>query len=319
MPRFATGRTGTILASALAAAMLMAAPAVARTPAPQPRFEMITEIAGADESDRATEEELRRAGTPMIPANPEPAPAPAAMPLPEKEHTGAAPTAAPAAMPKPVAAPATVPPARDSGMASREGGFYLRADAGYSLAHAPDGDTAAGRLNDVDANGAGVFRIGVGYRVSPAFRLELTGGYRTDREIEATDSAGRATETEVDASTAMLAGYLDVASLGEMIGGGWTPYLGAGAGWARLETGQRTVGGGQPSEGGAETDNLTYALMLGLAGPLADSLMVDLGYRLQNLGAFKNSGTMSDGSTQTATSWDDLLVHEVTVGLRYAF
>lgn len=325
-----TSATGRSAGATVAALVLTLAPAAIAADA-SPRIDMITEIAGADETDAATEEELKRAGTEMIPANPEPSPPPTSMPAAAGDGmtgdapatqttTPRAPDDGPTATPERQAAPESMPSTSEDEMSATTSarGLYLRAEAGYSFAQDPDGSTAAGSLSNVDAGGAGAFRGGLGYRWTPAFRLELGGGYRTDRSLSATDSAGRATETDVDAMTAMLSAYLDVTTVTEYLGG-WTPYLGAGAGWARLRTDRRSVGGGQPSESGAETDNVTYAVMLGVGGPLTDSLTLDLGYRFQNLGEAKNSGSLSNGSSQSATTWDDLLLHELTLGLRYMF
>lgn len=331
MTIFATGRTTGSAAAAFG--LILAATTVAAATAKADdgglTINMITEIAGADETDVATPQELKRADTPMIPAHPDPNPPPTSFPPPREHPTAkAAPSseqkapAAAAAKEQQKTAPAMTPGEPtvedESAMASATG-IYLRGDAGYSLAQDPDGRTAAGSLGNVSAGNAAVVRAGVGYRLSPAFRLELNGGYRSNGDIEATDTAGRTTKTKVDAVTAMVAGYLDITTLGDYLGHGWMPYLGAGVGWARLSTDNRSVSGGQPSEGGAASNNLTYAVMAGMAAPLADRLTLDLGYRFQNLGGFENSGGLSDGSSQSATTWDDLLVHEVSLGLRYAF
>lgn len=331
MATFGTGRSATS-AAAITLGVLLAAIAT-HAEAKGLQINMITEIAGGDGTDVATPEQLKQADTPMIPAHPETTPPPTSFP-PETKRAASKPAPAtekkaPAAAAKAQqkkAAPAMAPAAKSTtsmkpktAAAPSTTGFYLRAEAGYSWAQNPDGHTAAGALSGIDVGGTGVVRGGIGYRVSRAFRLELTGGYRPNRDVDATDTAGRTTKTKVDAATAMLAAYVDVTPIGDRLGGGWMPYLGAGLGWARLDTATRTVSGGQPSEGKAASDNVTYALMAGMAAPLADRLTLDIGYRFQDLGGFRNSGSFSDGSSQSATHWDHLLVHELTLGVRYAF
>lgn len=182
-------------------------------------------------------------------------------------------------------------------------GPYLRADVGYGITMNPDGANTAGAFTNEDVGNLGVFGGGVGYRFNENLRADLTFSYRPDADVDATTSGGTNIASEVDGMTIMINAYAD---LGEF--SGFTPYVGAGIGYARLETADQT---GTVVNGGVSS-NFAWAVMLGTAIDvgMGDATRADLGYRFINLGEFEQ---------ESSTTYDDLMVHELRAGLRHSF
>lgn len=139
-----------------------------------------------------------------------------------------------------------------------ESGFYLRADLGWSFL-----DWSGGTEKDGLVAGAGV-----GYDFSDMFRADI-----------------RADFNGID--SVLANGYLDFD-----LGGGFTPYIGAGAGygWASVKN-------------GPDLDGFTFAVMAGVGFEFTDSLILDVGYRFRDL--------MDSGP--------DVSSHEILAGLRFEF
>ena len=182
-------------------------------------------------------------------------------------------------------------------------GPYLRIDVGYGISVTPDGSTSAGAMTGEDVSNFGVYGGGVGYRFSENLRADLTFSYRPDTDVEATTAGGTAITSEVDAMTTMINAYFDMGKFS-----GVTPYVGAGIGYARLETSDQTG----TVVTGDTSSNFAWAAMLGAAIDLGlgNATRADLGYRFINLGEFQQ---------ESDTTYDDLMVHEIRAGLRHSF
>lgn len=282
----------------------------AHAAAPEPPLQFLVELAGADEPDRATSGQLKKAGQPMVPAEgmkkAEPKAEPSAMPaapMKSAEDGDKMPAkAAPAAEAKPEGM--AKPAAEKKQMQPAGAGFYLRADVGYGLATDPDGTTSAGAMTAESVDNAALIGAGLGYRFNQNFRADVTADFRADADISATTAGGTAVTSEVNGWTVMANAYFDITDYQ-----GITPYVGAGIGYARLDTSTQT---GDTADAGTGSDNLAWAGMLGLAIDLGvPGAAIDLGYRLISLGEFQQA---SGGA-----SYNDLVVHEVRAGFRYMF
>lgn len=288
------------------------------------------EVAGADTSDVATEKELRDSGTNMVPAQPS---AKSRDPLKPEASTEAGSTPAtteatsetPAASAKETAPaaekPAEAEPAKTENTAMTNSPFrpYLRLDGGYALTGDPDGTGANGPHSATDIQNTGLAGIGVGTYVDDRFRIDGTLTYRSPMSVDGTDGANNTLSGDVESLSAMLNLYYDVAEAHEWLGSNRvTPYVGAGVGVSMLDTGtMRSTAG--TSERGTQAYNLSYAAMAGVATRISDFATVDIGYRFINLGEFEQDGTLTNGSSTTATTHDDLLAHEFRAGLRFHF
>ncbi len=300
----------------IAAGYLHIAPAMSANVDDAPiRLDMTIEIAGADESDVATEKELKDAGLPMVPAQPT---AQSRDPLaPSREATDSSEQpakASPAAQTKP--APQDKPAMTSKAARS---GYYLRLDTGYAFTQDMDASGRNGTHTASSMGDAPLLGTGIGYFLDDAVRLEGTLTYRADMDISGTDGAGNTVNGEADSFDAMMNIYYDIREAHAWLGNDTvTPYVGAGVGLASVRTDDLSTSG-SATEGGNTSYNIGYALMAGLAANLSDSMMFDFGYRFANLGSFDQDGSFSDGTTARATSYDDLLSHEVRAGLRFAF
>ncbi len=161
--------------------------------------------------------------------------------------------------------------------------------------------------------------IGVGAKVDDQVRLEGMLTYRSPMQIDGRNGAGNTISGEVGSISAMANLYYDIEQAHALLGTDtFTPYLGVGAGISMLDTDSLSVTGGN-SERGAQVYNLTYAAMAGISSKLSDAVSLDAGYRFINLGQFEQDGTFSNGSSGTATKYDDLFAHEFRAGIRFQF
>jgi len=337
--------SGSMAAIALGTAALTATGGAAAGERAKDRFSFTyhIEVAGADESNVATEKELRDSGTNMVPAQPsaasrdplkkpepleikkaEPQPVPepemksqpAAAEAKEDAPTSAAQQTAPEQMPEKPAESMPREMADDSDLLFRP---YLRIDGGYALTGDPDGTGRNGPHRASEVQNTGLLSIGVGAQVDEQARAEGMLSYRSPMSIDGTDGAGSAISGEVESISAMFNLYYDIKQAHTWLDSDtFTPYVGAGVGISMLDTDSLSTAGGN-AERGVQTYNLTYAAMAGLATKLSDLITLDVGYRFINLGQFEQDGSFSNGSTATATKYDDLFSHELHAGIRFQF
>ncbi len=283
------------------------------------RRAMIIEVAGADETDKATPEQLKDAGTNMVPsedlkkAKPilQPSTKPAAQ-EPEKVMP-AAPEPIPVKAMEPEQQPMVQEEPQPEPMKSdapmpepfKMAGPYLRIDGGYTLNSDPDGTQAAGPLRSLKTDNGSVWGIGLGYQFDKNLRGDITASYRPDVDVTSTTSAGNTASTEVSSATVMLNGYWDFADLGEL-----TPYVGAGIGFSHLSTSDQTTTGGIATEIGETAENFAWSLTVGAAYEIFENTSLDINYQYINLGDFKQA---------VSTSYDSLDAHEFRGGLRVNF
>lgn len=255
-------------------------------------------------------------------AAPAPAQAPAAVEPPKPEPTRLAQPQPEAPLPEPRM---TAKPAEES---SGMEGLYLRLDLGGGITHdpgfSPNGawPTGQGTTAESDSTNSLIGQVGLGYRFTPEFRSDLTLGYRT--QGVSYDSAGGGNlvkgETDIRTITAMLNAYYDVGTYS-----GFTPYVGAGMGWARhwsediKHTSAAGLSGTEKSEGDS---TLAWSLGAGVSYAIEKGWTLDFGYRFTDLGKPDIAkGWVDSAATAYGNSTLDehLRSHDLTVGLRYDF
>jgi opacity protein-like surface antigen len=228
---------------------------------------------------------------------------------------------------------------------------YLRLDLGFAWqdvdAFSQEGLLRnGGRFTTEDFGDSFIAGAGVGWRLSPAIRFDVTGEYRFNADVDAQDYLRVTTvATDVEASTAYsgkysaivaLANlYIDLPKIHETI----TPYVGAGIGVAHnrfsrfdtLTTGTFTdLGTGATSdisnEGFARSKNATgfaWALMAGASIDLDEHRKIDIGYRFLDLGGDISATTSLIeclcGAVGGPLEVSDLYSHEFRIGLRWQF
>ena len=203
---------------------------------------------------------------------------------------------------------------------------YLGAKLGLSMMTADDVDNSTDVTNKAAVNKSSeddtltALGLAVGYDWGKSFdvpvRTELEYMYRTDFNYSADPTftnAAVATKVDIDMNvqTLLFNAYLDIDT-----GTPFTPYIGAGLGWAFLESkGDVTVlaTGAEDSEDNQET-NLAWNIGAGVAYAFDENWSADLGYR------YLDCGSMEWGDTsQLGLKADEITAHELLLGIRYTF
>ena len=184
-----------------------------------------------------------------------------------------------------------------AGVANATEGWYGRADIGWSFDGTQDLDGAAaeGTLEHDWTE-----HLGLGYAFQNGFRLEGELGHRFN-QVEF--SGFPTVDADVHAWSAMANLFYDFNR-----GGALEPYIGIGAGAARLNTG--LVDGGTTIDG--EDTVIAYQALAGVAIGLTEQLDLDIGYRY-----FVADGAEFDEGTFVTEG--DYEHQALTVGLRYQF
>lgn len=132
---------------------------------------------------------------------------------------------------------------------------------------------------------------------------------------------------ESQVQTLMLNAYYDIKT-----GTPWTPYVGAGMGFAFIDsktkgdvhfTDPGTSGSFGTSSSSNMNTNLAWNVGAGLGWDATDFMTVDLGYRFVGLGESKGSSTnINDGLGNSGTlrgRVNEMYMHQVMLGLRFTF
>lgn len=188
-------------------------------------------------------------------------------------------------------------------------GWYLRGDLGYRIGRSGGAEAAPGFAAPTSEKMGNSIAGGLGAGIkSEWLRTDFTIDVATPMKYEA---APGGTSAKVSAATFMFNGYLDL--------GTWysaTPYIGAGAGTARLRVSDYTSTAMPPFTGdGARTKwTFAWAGMAGVAYAISPNTMIDVGYRYINFG---DASTGSDAFGSVTLK--QIAAHEVRVGLRWSF
>ena len=218
------------------------------------------------------------------------------------------------------------------------GGWYLRGDIGFS-------NQRVDRLNnllDADATSsvqrnsfgtAGIFGLGVGYKVNNWFRADITGEYRGNSQFFGTDNltyAGPAYGANTYHATknewvVLGNAYVDLGTWWCM-----TPFIGAGVGGARVAingfTDQSIANNGGPALAGlAYGDsvakwNLAWAVHAGVAYKVTPNFTVELAYRYLDMGDGLTGDLRTfDGvnNVNNPMTFKNITSHDLKLGVRW--
>ena len=202
-------------------------------------------------------------------------------------------------------------PQSRSSLTDANGGWYLRGDLGAHWGLIGVAESAS-PPNPIDNSlGTGMTAsLGAGIK-SKWLRTDVTIDYASPVKYQGTVAAAGDTTAKIQATTALLNGYIDL--------GTWyriTPYIGGGAGLAYARVSDYVGTAAPPVAGVAAMDrwNFSFAGMGGVAYVLYFKILGDVGYRYLNIG---NLSTGSD--TFAATTFKNVAAHELRVGLRWSF
>lgn len=231
-------------------------------------------------------------------------------------------------------------------------GWYLRGDIGYTAKQENDAPTfntfsvansyRAGTVTSSSFEDDFSLGGGIGYRFTDMFRGDVTldfvkGGFSKNgtgldqcaSTSPTSTTCSISTSGQYDNYMAMVNGYVDLGTIA-----GFTPYIGAGAGFTKVKYGEVTStgtcvdGGGTcgttadvtSSHSGNSDWRKTWALMAGLSYDLNDQIKVDLGYKYSNVDAGDIYGYNADaaalGASGSQGSDGGFERHEVRLGMR---
>jgi opacity protein-like surface antigen len=222
------------------------------------------------------------------------------------------------------------------------GGWYLRGDIGFSnqrvqrLNNALDaGNTSS--VQNLNFNTAGIYGLGVGYRVNNWFRADVTGEYRGNSQFFGTDRITYPGGVGTDTYHATKNEWVVLANAYVDLGTWWciTPFIGAGVGGARVAINGFTDQGiasnpiqpGPALAGLAYGDNvskwnLAWALHAGLAYKVTPNVTVEFAYRYLDMG----DGLTGDLKTFDGTNgvnnpmtFKNITSHDLKMGVRWNF
>jgi outer membrane autotransporter protein len=158
-------------------------------------------------------------------------------------------------------------------------------------------------------------RTAVGYNFGTIgagdIRAELEFGFGETSKYETTNThplaGGAKLDVDTNTLTVVANAYYDVDT-----GTKFTPYVGVGAGWARLSADTAPADGIDTAK--ISKDGFVWNVGAGLAYKLCDNLTLDLGYRWTSFGEF--SGKTQHNGYELKGS---LSQHEILLGARYKF
>jgi Opacity protein and related surface antigens len=222
-------------------------------------------------------------------------------------------------------------------------GWYVRGDIGYGADmgiggyayRTFDGGRYATHGGSANLSGRVNVGLGLGYAFTDMLRADVTVSRiaaafegRGDCDSSFPGDCVRQVTADLTGYSALANGYVD---LGTIMG--FTPYVGAGAGYTHAtwdgvksrnlcgDTG--CAGSSAESHAGSSGWRFTYALMAGVAYDLRKDLKLDIGYRYLHVDGGRMYGW--DATNSSAGAWDvqgrydDLEAHEIRVGLRFFF
>jgi opacity protein-like surface antigen len=233
-----------------------------------------------------------------------------------------------AIMPPPMYAP---PPVEDFG------GWYLRGDIGFSnqrvkrLDNVRDATTTSS-VQNLGFNTAGIFGLGVGYKVNNWFRADVTGEYRGNSQFFGTDAITFPGGFGTNTYHATKSEWVVLANAYVDLGTWWciTPFIGAGIGGARVSIANFTDQGITNNGGGALPGlafgdnvskwNLAWALHAGVAYKVTPNFTVELAYRYLDMGNGLTGDLRTfDGTNNIVnpTTFKNITSHDLKLGVRW--
>jgi opacity protein-like surface antigen len=219
------------------------------------------------------------------------------------------------------------------------GGWYLRGDIGFSnqrvdrLNNVLDaGNTTS--VQNLNFNTAGIYGLGVGYRVNNWFRADVTGEYRGNSQFYGSDRITQVGGVGMDTYHATKNEWVVLANAYVDLGTWWcmTPFIGAGVGGARVaingfnDAGLSNQGAGAlPSLAFGDNVskwNLAWALHAGVAYKVTPNVTVEFAYRYLDMGDGLTGDLKTFDGTNNVnnpTTFKNITSHDLKLGVRWNF
>ena len=232
------------------------------------------------------------------------------------------------------------PPAYAPPVVEDFGGWYLRGDIGFSNQRVDRLNNLLDRNNTssvqtLNFSSAGIFGLGVGYKVNNWFRADVTGEYRGNSSFFGTDRITYVGGVGADTYHATKNEWVVLANAYVDLGTWWciTPFIGAGVGGARVAINGFTdqninsnpIQPGPALAGIAFGDNVAkwnfaWAAHAGLAYKVTPNFTVELAYRYLDMGdgltgdlrAFDGTNNFNNPMT-----FKHITSHDLKLGVRW--
>jgi opacity protein-like surface antigen len=189
-------------------------------------------------------------------------------------------------------------------------------------------------VQNLNFNTAGIYGLGVGYRVNNWFRADVTGEYRGNSQFYGSDRITYPGGVGMDTYHATKNEWVVLANAYVDLGTWWcmTPFIGAGVGGARVAINGFTDAGLANNGGGALPSlaygdnvskwNLAWALHAGVAYKVTPNVTVEFAYRYLDMG----DGLTGDLKTFDGTNnvnnpmtFKNITSHDLKLGVRWNF
>jgi opacity protein-like surface antigen len=197
--------------------------------------------------------------------------------------------------------------------------FYARLDTGGSFSR------NAGKDVGVDIGSSAIMGAGIGAKVLPFLRTDVTLSYRPGYSFAAPptpiEPPGTTGRGDVKTLAALVNAYYDFPTLA-----GFTPYIGGGVGVARNEVGTTTLssnasGATVATLSGSTTTQFAWQASAGVAYSILPFVALDIGYRYFDAGEGRSGNTVTTalGSASFPVQRGNIRAHEVQAGIRVGF
>ena len=212
------------------------------------------------------------------------------------------------------------PPPSDRGIYIK--GYVGAADSNVGNIFTEDYDASV-VVNNKDIKSSPLFGIGLGWQARHWLRFDLTGEYRGDAIFVGADTfTGFGFTNEY---TADIKSWLGLANAYIDMGNwcGFTPYIGAGIGFASLSVeGMKDIN--VPNDGAAfgsdhTSTNFAWAIHAGVSYDVTPQMVVDLAYRYSDLGSAQSGAVYTyDGDfAHSGVHIKDVTSNDLLFGVRY--
>lgn len=145
-------------------------------------------------------------------------------------------------------------------------------------------------------------------------RTELEYGYNGKAKLEGSASTPDLNyKSDIKSQFVMANVYYDFD-----LDSNWTPYVGAGIGYARVKADNQVNFGGEVASLSKSSGNFAWNLTAGISYEMTDNLSIDASYRYIDYGKVKNSGSLELGAQKyRAHSHSKVRSNELNLGIRY--
>lgn len=178
-------------------------------------------------------------------------------------------------------------------------------------------DTTAYSLNHKKNDTVAGLRIAYGVSIplwDSSIRTELEYGFNGKAKLDGRSSAPDLNyKSDIKSQFIMANVYYDFD-----LGSDWTPYVGAGIGYARVKADNQVSYANETSSLSKSSGNFAWNLTAGITYDMTENLSIDASYRYMDYGKAKTSGNLEFGAQKyRAHSDSKVRSNELNLGIRY--